>query len=312
MTTKLLLDCDPGYDDAIALMLAYAHPELELLAVTTVGGNQSLDKVTANALSIAQALGKTHIPIARGADRPLVEPLRDASFIHGATGLDGVALPAPDFALLDSRHAVNVIIDTVMQEPAGTVTLVPTGPLTNIALAVRLEPRIVERVKEVVLMGGAYAMGNASPVAEFNVFTDPEAAHIVFDAGWKVTMVGLDLTHQARAYEPIRRRFNDLDSAAGRMTREILTNFADTYRRLRRMDGPPVHDACAVALVADPSLVACEPAPVTVELHGGATRGMTVADRRPDRAAGATTFVATQLAVDRFWDLAFDCIGRLP
>ena len=137
MTTKLLLDCDPGYDDAIALMLAYAHPELELLAVTTVGGNQSLDKVTANALSIAQALGKTHIPIARGADRPLVEPLRDASFIHGATGLDGVALPAPDFALLDSRHAVNVIIDTVMQEPAGTVTLVPTGPLMWIILLVQ-------------------------------------------------------------------------------------------------------------------------------------------------------------------------------
>lgn len=312
MTTKLLLDCDPGYDDAIALMLAYAHPDLDLLAVTTVGGNQSIDKVTANALSIAQALGKTHIPIARGADRPLVEPLRDASFIHGQTGLDGVTLPAPDLSLLDSRHAVDVIIDTVMQEPAGTVTLVPTGPLTNIALAVRLEPRIVERVKEVVLMGGAYAMGNASPVAEFNVFTDPEAAHIVFSAAWKVTMVGLDLTHQARAYAPIRRRFDDLDTVAGRMSREILTNFAETYRNLRRMDGPPVHDACAVAYVADPSLCVCERVPVTVELHGSATRGMTVADRRPDRGAGAKTFIATQLSVERFWDLTYDCISRLP
>ena len=312
MKTKLILDCDPGYDDAVALLLAYGHPDAELLAVTTVGGNQSIDKVTATALSIAQAVGKTAIPIARGADRPLVEPMRDASHIHGVTGLDGVALPPPDPALLDPRHAVDVIIETVMREAPGTVTLVPTGPLTNIALAVRLQPALVDRVKEVVLMGGAYGTGNASPVAEFTVFTDPEAAHIVFGADWKVTMVGLDLTHQARAYAPVRQRFAELTNTAGRMTDEILTNFAHTYRTLRRMDGPPLHDACAVALALDATIARCEPAPITVELHGTATRGMTVTDRRPDRGPGTRTHAAVQLDVERFWDLTYDCVRRLP
>src|SRR5688572_590694 len=188
MPTPILLDCDPGHDDAIALLLAHGNPDIELLGVTTVMGNQTLEKVTRNALSVARVAGITGIPFAAGCARPLVRELETAPSIHGESGLDGPVLPEPTLEL-DPRHAVDLIIDTIMEREPGTVTLVPTGALTNIALAARKEPRIVERVKEVVLMGGGYSTGNWSAVAEFNIVIDPEAAHIVFNAGWPLTMV---------------------------------------------------------------------------------------------------------------------------
>ncbi|MDR2225560.1 MAG: nucleoside hydrolase, partial [Providencia sp.] len=198
MSKKIILDCDPGHDDAIALLLAYGNPDIDLLAVTTVAGNQTLEKVTRNALAIAEMAKITGIPFAAGSVRPLVRDIEVAPDIHGDSGLDGPVLPTPTLQL-DERHAVSLIIDTIMSHPPKTVTLVPTGALTNIALAARLEPRIVQRVKEVVLMGGGYHVGNWSAVAEFNIKIDPEAAHIVFNEKWPLTMVGLDLTHQALA-----------------------------------------------------------------------------------------------------------------
>ncbi len=195
---KIILDCDPGHDDAIALLLAWGNPQIDLLAVTTVVGNQTLDKVTRNALAVARIANITGVPFAAGCPRPLVRNIEVAPDIHGDSGLDGPVLPEPHLQL-DSRHAVDLIIDTVMAHPPGSVTLVPTGGLTNIAMAVRKEPRIAERVKEVVLMGGGYHVGNWSAVAEFNIKIDPEAAHIVFNEKWPLTMVGLDLTHQALA-----------------------------------------------------------------------------------------------------------------
>jgi purine nucleosidase len=188
---KIILDCDPGHDDAVAMLLAHGNPDIELLAVTTVVGNQTLPKVTRNALAVARIAGITGVPFAAGAARPILRPIEVAPAIHGESGLDGPTLPEPSFEL-DERHAVDLIIDTVMAHEPGTVTLVPTGGLTNIALAARKEPRIVERVKQVVLMGGGVHVGNWSPVAEFNIVIDPEAASIVFDAGWDVVMVGLD------------------------------------------------------------------------------------------------------------------------
>ena len=176
----IILDCDPGYDDAAAILLAAGNPNVNILAITVVAGNQSIAKVTRNALAVAQTAGLTNVPIAAGATRPLMREPEVAAEIHGESGLDDVTLPTETSLTLDSRHAVQVIINTVMSRPAGTVTLVPTGPLTNIALAVRMEPRIVERVKEVVLMGGAIHKGNHGPFSEFNIGTDPEAADIVF------------------------------------------------------------------------------------------------------------------------------------
>ncbi len=177
---KIILDCDPGHDDAIALLLAWGNPQIDLLAVTTVVGNQTLDKVTRNALAVARIANITGVPFAAGCPRPLVRNIEVAPDIHGDSGLDGPVLPEPHLQL-DSRHAVDLIIETVMAHPPGSVTLVPTGGLTNIAMAVRKEPRIAERVKEVVLMGGGYHVGNWSAVAEFNIKIDPEAAHIVFN-----------------------------------------------------------------------------------------------------------------------------------
>ena len=195
MTTKIILDCDPGHDDAVAILLAAGNPNIELLGVTTVGGNHTLEKVTRNTAQVLTVAKLTDVPLYAGATRPILREVETAEGIHGDTGMEihGFELPEPALSVQET-HGVQFIIDTIMSEPAGTVTLVPTGPLTNIALAARLEPRIVERVKEVVLMGGAYGTGNWTPSAEFNIIVDPEAAHIVFNEKWPVVMV-LSLIH---------------------------------------------------------------------------------------------------------------------
>jgi purine nucleosidase len=234
---RIILDCDPGHDDAIALLVAAGSPEVELLAVTTVAGNQTLDKVTRNALAVATVGGLRDVPVAAGAARPLVRVPRVAEAEHGASGLDGVSIPDPTVGL-DSRHAVALIIETVMGRPPGEVTLVPTAALTNLALAVRLEPRIVERVREVVVMGGAYAGGNLTPAAEYNIAVDPEAAQIVFGERWPVTMVGLDVTHQALATPEVVRRIAALDTGPARFVTGLLDFFAGAYRASQGFPAP--------------------------------------------------------------------------
>lgn len=304
---KIILDCDPGHDDAVALLLAHADPRIDLVAVTTIGGNQTLEKVTRNTLGILSLIGCTDVPVAAGCTRPLLRPVKVAAAIHGESGLDGVDLPEPSVTL-DSRHAVDLINETVMAHEPGEITLVPTGPLTNIALALRKEPRIIERVREVVLMGGGFHEGNATPVAEFNVLVDPEAAAIVFDAGWPVVMVGLDLTHQALATADVAARVGEIDSASARFVGQLIEAFGRAYKEVQGFDAPPVHDPCAVAYVIDPSIVTTRRAPLTVELHGEHTTGMTVADLRGDEPADCPTSVATRLDVDRFWNLVLDAI----
>ena len=309
---KILLDADPGHDDAVALLLAHANPRIDLLAVTTIGGNQTLEKVTRNALGVLTLLGATDIPVAAGCTRPLVRPVRVAADIHGESGLDGVDLPSPSPGIaLDPRHAVDLIIDTVMAHAPGEVTLVPTGPLTNLALAARKEPEIVERVREVVLMGGGVHEGNATPVAEFNILCDPEAAAIVFDAGWDVVMVGLDVTHQALATPEVAARVGELDSPVSRFVGQLIAAFGRAYRDVQGFDAPPVHDPCAVAYVIDPAIVATRRAGLTVELAGGHTTGMTVADLRGPEPTDCHTRVGVGLDVERFWDLVVDAVRRL-
>jgi purine nucleosidase len=310
MPEKIILDCDPGHDDAVAMLLAHGSPEIELLAVTTVMGNQTIEKVTRNALAVARVIGMDAVPIACGAHRPLVRTVETAPDIHGESGLDGPVLPEPAVAL-DPRHAVDLIIDTVMAHEPGTVTLVPTGALTNIALAVRKEPRIVERVKQVVLMGGGVHVGNWSAVAEFNIIIDPEAAHIVFNEAWPLTMIGLDATHQALATDAVAARIAAVGTAPARFVGELLEFFAHSYKDAQGFDHPPVHDPCAVAFVIDPSLLRVVKAPLDVELTGGLTLGMTVADLRGPAPDGCTTQVALDIDNDRFWGLVVDALVRI-
>lgn len=310
MPKKIILDCDPGHDDAIAMLLAHGSPEIDLLAVTTVVGNQTLEKVTRNALSVAKIAGITGIPFAAGCARPLVRDIETAPDIHGESGLDGPVLPAPDLEL-DPRHAVDLIIDLVMSHEPGTITLVPTAGLTNIALAARKEPRIVERVKEVVLMGGGYHVGNWSAVAEFNIKIDPEAAHIVFNESWPVVMVGLDLTHQALATDEVVEQIKAVGTKPSQFVLELLEFFGETYRDAQGFDHPPVHDPCAVAYVIDPTIVTTQKVPVDIELTGTLTLGMTVADFRAPAPADCTTSVAVELDHKRFWDLITDALVNI-
>ncbi|MFJ7751672.1 nucleoside hydrolase [Arthrobacter sp. NPDC097144] len=310
MPHKIILDCDPGHDDAVALLLAHGSPEIELLAVTTVVGNQTLEKVTRNALAIARVANITGVPFAAGSPRPLVRTIENAPDIHGESGMDGPELPEPAIEL-DPRHAVDLIIDTVMSHEPGTVTLVPTGGLTNIALAVRKEPRLAERVKEVVLMGGGYHVGNWSAVAEFNIKIDPEAAHIVFNEKWPLTMVGLDLTHQALATDEVAGRIAAVGTKPAKFVGELLEFFGHAYKDAQGFDFPPVHDPCAVAYVIDPSVMTTQRVPLNVELTGTLTLGMTVADFRAPAPADCTTSVAVDLDHQKFWDLVVDALERI-
>lgn len=310
MPRKILLDCDPGHDDAVAMLLAHGNPNINLVGVTTVGGNQTLTKVTRNALAVATVIGMSDVPIAAGCDRPLVRPVEIAADVHGDSGLDGVELPQPTVTL-DPRHGVDLIIDTIMSHEPGEITLVPTGPLTNIAMAVRKEPRIVSRVREVVLMGGGYHVGNWSAVAEFNIKVDPEAAHIVFNEKWPVTMVGLDLTHQALATDAVAAQIATLGGPVADFVLGLFTFFRKAYQEAQGFEFPPVHDPCAVAYCIDSSIVETVRVPIDIELRGELTTGMTVADFRNPPAPDCHTRAATKLDFDRFWGVVTDAIDRV-
>ena len=307
MTRKIILDCDPGHDDAVAMILAGGDPAIELLGITTVGGNQTLEKVTRNALSVLRVARLTQVPVHAGCDRPLVREIEVAPDIHGDSGLDGVELPEP-VSEVGVGHAVDFIIDTVMANEPGTVTLVPTGPLTNIALAVRKEPRIAQRVQEVVLMGGGYHVGNWSAVAEFNIKVDPEAAHIVFNEAWPLTMVGLDLTHQALATAAVEDRIRAIGSECSEFVLGLFAFFRHAYKEAQGFDDPPVHDPCAVAYLIDPATVSTRKVPLDVELRGDLTVGMTVADFRAPAPPDCHTQVAVKLDHQAFWDLVIEAI----
>ncbi|MBD3688915.1 nucleoside hydrolase [Nanchangia anserum] len=307
---SIILDCDPGHDDAVAIMLALGNDAIDLRAITTVGGNQVIDKVTYNAQAMLAACGREDVPVYRGASRPLLREVEVADEIHGETGLDGVELPQPSVELAPG-HAVEAICRMVREAEPGELMLVATGPLTNLALAVRLEPSIVERVREVVIMGGGYHEGNWSAVAEFNIAVDPEAAAIVFAEKWPLTMVGLDLTHQALATSSVEEKMAALDTELSRIFLGLMAFFREAYRENQGFTDPPVHDPCTIAYLIDPSIVATRKAPVSVETRGELTCGMTVTDLRAPAPPECHTQVATHLDADRFWDLVIDAVRAL-
>jgi purine nucleosidase len=305
---KIIIDCDPGIDDALALVYAHGHPGLALAGLATVAGNVSLDKTTANALRIRDFLGITGVPVVAGSPGPLLRSAIDAREVHGESGLGQVQLPDPASGP-DPGHAADFIIEQVRAAP-GEITLIAVGPLTNIALAVRRYPALTTQVSDFVIMGGSAGRGNVTPAAEFNIAADPEAAAIVFGAGWTVTMIGLDVTLQARADTGIRERFATL----GRLASDLLLPAVAGYRGNASHpgpapDGPAVHDMCAVAHVAEPGLLSFTPALVQVETAGRLTAGMTVTDFAAP-AQQWNALVATGIDVPRFWDTTMDSYAR--
>jgi inosine-uridine nucleoside N-ribohydrolase len=305
---RIVLDCDPGHDDAIAILLAARHPRLKLEAITTVAGNQTVEKTSRNALRVCTLAGIRDVPIAAGMDRPLVREQVVAADIHGESGLDGPALPEPDLALAP-RHAVDLLIELLLASD-GDLTIVATGPLTNVATAIRREPRIVPKIQQIVLMGGAIGLGNVTPAAEFNIYVDPEAAHIVFNCGRPVTMIGLDVTHQAQATPEVRARIRALGNPVAHLVDGLLEFFAATYREIFNFPAPPVHDPCAVARVIDSTLLHARPMRVDVELRGEFTTGRTVCDAFGKTGRAPNAEVGEGLDVPRFWDLLIETLGR--
>jgi inosine-uridine nucleoside N-ribohydrolase len=308
-TIPTIHDCDPGHDDMVAMLLAAAHPRIDLLAVTTVAGNGTLERTTHNARAICSMAGIHDVAVAAGAPGPLVGSLRTASHVHGESGLDGAELSAADVPLA-AEHAVDLMA-RLLREAAQPVTLVPTGPLTNIALLLRTYPDLASRVREIVLMGGSTGAGNVEPLAEFNVHVDPEAADAVFSSGLPVTMCGLNVTHQALATKAVLERLRGLGTPLADTVVRLLLFFRDRYRDIWGLPAPPVHDPVAVALVIDPELVRCEEAHVAVELHGTHTRGATVCDRFGLRGRTPNASVAVELDTARFWDLVVSAVDRL-
>ncbi|MFJ2747954.1 nucleoside hydrolase [Streptomyces sp. NPDC087297] len=309
MPVPIIIDCDPGHDDALAIMLAAGDPAVDLLAVTTVAGNQTLDKTTLNALRVCTVAGITGVPVAAGCDRPLVQPLDVAADVHGVSGLDGPMFPPPTVEVA-AEHAVDLIHRLLAEHPE-PVTLVPTAPLTNIALLLTRYPQDASRIREIVLMGGSTERGNRTPAAEFNVLTDPEAADIVFRSGLPLTMCGLNVTHQALATPEVVARFVALGTPLGRICADLLTYFGSTYRALYGFPSPPLHDPVAVARVIDPGLVHCVDAHVAVELHGRYTRGATVVDLHRSTGRPVNARVATILETGAFWDRMVAAVATL-
>ena len=275
MPIPILIDCDPGHDDAIAILLALASPEVELLGLTTVSGNQTLEKTTANALKVLEFVGRTDIQVAAGADRPLLREQFVASYVHGESGLEGPELPEPTTGAVD-EHAVDFLARHVLEAPE-PVTLVPVGPLTNVALLLARYPEVARRLERIVVMGGAIAEGNVTPAAEFNIWADPEAAARVFASGVDLTMIGLDVTHKALVGPREAERLRST-GRAGTLVAELLAYFNQFHAKTYGFDGSPIHDAVAVAHVFRPNLVETWHRHVAIETQSELCRGRTVAD----------------------------------
>jgi inosine-uridine nucleoside N-ribohydrolase len=305
--TRVILDCDPGHDDAIALLLALASPEVELLGVTTVGGNQTLAKTTANAIRVLDHVGRAEVPVAAGAAVPLVRQLRVAAEVHGESGLDGPALPPPSRPPVDA-HAIDWIASAVRASPE-PVTLVATGPLTNVGLFLARYPELAPRLERIVLMGGAIGEGNVTPAAEFNIWVDPEAASRVFGSGLDLTMVGLDVTHQALMTSAHAERLA-AGGRAGRLVAELYAFFSRFHAREYQWDGSPVHDAVAMAHVIDGTLLTTQHRGVIVDTGPELSRGRTHVDLR-GRSWEPNCHVAVGIDSERFLELLVERIAAL-
>ncbi|WP_421309896.1 pyrimidine-specific ribonucleoside hydrolase RihA [Aeromonas veronii] len=302
MAQPVILDCDPGHDDAIALILALASPELKVLAVTTSAGNQTPDKTLNNALRILTLLGRDDIPVAAGALKPLARELIIADNVHGESGLDGPKLPDPAFAP-QAMTGIELMARCLRESPE-PVTLVPTGPLTNIALLLAAHPELKPRIARIVLMGGAAGAGNWTPAAEFNIYVDPEAADMVFKSGIPITMCGLDVTHEAQVMDEDIARVRAITNPVAQCVAELLDFFMIYHRDLKwGFAGAPLHDPCTIAWLLAPELFHGVECRVDIETSGEYTVGMTVVDRYGLNGKPANALVLLGLDRPGFIDL---------
>ena len=310
---KIIIDTDPGQDDAVAILLALASPdELDVVAITAVAGNVPLARTSRNALAMCEVAGRTDVPVYAGAVRPMVRPLVTAEYVHGTTGIDGADLPEPSTPLADG-HAVDAIIDLVMSSEEGEITLCPLGPLTNVGLALVREPRIAPRIREIVLMGGGFFEGgNRTPAAEFNIYVDPHAADVVFRSGIPITMMPLDVTHKALTSDERIARFADLGTRSAAAVAGMLDFFERYDIEKYGTEGGPLHDPCVIAHLLDPTLFSGRHVSVQIETGSELTMGMTVVDwwRVTEHEPNAT--VMRDIDDERFFDLLTERIGRLP
>jgi purine nucleosidase len=307
----IIIDTDPGQDDAVALLTAMASPELDVRAITAVAGNIPLALTSRNARMMVELAGRTDIPVYAGAARPMVRTLVTAEYVHGPTGIDGVDLPDPTLPATPG-HAIDAIIGMLLAAEAGEITLCTLGPLTNIAMAMVKEPAIVPRIRELVMMGGGFFEGgNVTPAAEFNIYVDPHAAHVVFTSGVPITMMPLDVTHKALTSDARVQRFRDLGTRSGDNVAGML-DFFDRYDEAKYgTNGAPLHDPCVIAYLLEPGLFSGKACHVAVEHQSELTMGMTVIDwwGVTDHQPNAT--VMGDVDADRFFDLLVERIGRL-
>lgn len=309
---KIIIDTDPGQDDAVAILLALASPdEIDVLGLTIVAGNVPLDLTQKNARIVCELAGKPETKVFAGCDHPLVHRLVTAEHVHGETGLNGPNLPDPTMPLQD-MHAVDFIIETLRREPQNSVTLCPLGPLTNIALAMRKAPDIIDKIKEIVLMGGAYfEVGNITPAAEFNIYVDPEAAAVVFGSGVPIVVMPLDVTHKALVTKARNDALRSLGSPVGVAVAQMTDFFERFDKEKYGSNGAPLHDPCVTAYLIKPELFSGRHINVEIETKSDLTRGMTVADwwgvsdRRPN------ALFMGGIDADGFFDLLTERLARL-
>ena len=312
MTLPIIIDTDPGQDDAVAILLALASPEFEVLGITAVAGNVPLALTEVNARKICELAGRPEIKVYSGAIRPMLRTLVTAEHVHGRTGLDGPNLPDPKM-VLQKQHAVDYLIETFMTRPTGTVTICALGPLTNVALALIKEPRIAQRIKRIVAMGGGFFEGgNVTPAAEFNIYVDPHAARLVLDAGIPFTLIPLDCTHQALTTNLRVEKFRSMKNKTGPVTAQLLEFFERFDEQKYGTDGGPLHDPCVMAWLLQPELFTSRDVNVAVECESELTMGMTIIDwwRVTDRKANAT--VCRGINADGFFELLTERLAKLP
>ena len=308
---KIIIDTDPGQDDAVAILLALASPELDVVGITAVAGNVPLSLTEKNARKICELAGKPQTRVFAGAIRPLVRNLVTAEEVHGKTGLDGPDLPEPAMKLQD-QYAVDFIVETLMKEESGSVTLCPLGPLTNIALALVREPRIAPRIREIVLMGGGYfEQGNVTPSAEFNIYVDPHAADVVFRSGAPIVMMPLDVTHKALTTGPRIAAFRNLKTRVGDATAKMLEFFERFDEEKYGTDGGPLHDPCVIAWLLKPDLFKGRRCNVTVETVSELTMGSTVVDWWGVTGRPQNAHVMRDIDADGFFALLVERLGKL-
>ncbi len=301
MKKKIIIDCDPGHDDAIAIMLAGKNPNIDLLGISVVAGNQTLDKTLRNTLNICQYL-EINVPVYSGCDRPMIKDKQViADDIHGATGLDGPVFPNLT-KKAEQKHAVSFLVDTLCSSDT-PITLVPTGPLTNIAMAIRMEPQIVEKIDSIVFMGGSMTRGNVTPAAEFNIYADAEAAHIVFSSGVPLVMIGLDVTREVRCFDSIVQHMRQYDNKASHLFVDLMVFFNKTQQEIFGWEGGPLHDPVTIAYLLDPTVLTLKKMYATVDYKSSDSYGRTNCDYFERSLEHKNVHVATAIDIDKFWRL---------